>query len=401
MKGTWWTLAVTLAIQALVSMAVITVPVIAPALAQGLGVSPTLVGAYIGVVYAAAMVASLSGGAAVARFGAIRVSQACVVLCAAGLALCTLPSLVAAILGAVLIGLGYGQVTPASSHLLAKNTPAHRMSLVFSLKQTGVPLGGVLAGALVPMLLGYGLAVSLACVAVANLLAGLLAQPLRAELDADRQPQAPLVVSNLAQPLRLVFSQPALRRLACCSFVYSIAQLSLTTYLVTFLHGTLGYSLVAAGLALSVSQFAGVGGRIAWGYVADRWLGAPRMLLALTCLMAVSALATAFLSQAMHPMLVLGILVVYGMSAIGWNGVYLAEVARQAPAGQAGVATGGCLAVTFLGVVVGPPVFGLVAGLTGSYRSGFAAVAVALVVCIAAILRSSFHARTQLSLRSR
>ncbi|MGV3494527.1 MAG: MFS transporter [Ramlibacter sp.] len=387
MTGTWWTLAVTLAIQALVSMAVITVPVLAPALGAALSLSPTLVGVYIAMLYAAAMLASLGGGAAVARFGAIRVSQASVVLCAIGLAVTALPSPAATVAGALLIGLGYGPVTPASSHLLARTTPAHRMSLVFSIKQTGVPLGGVLAGAIVPLLLGWGWQAALLCVALANVASAFLAQPLRQELDADRDPQRRLVLGNLAQPLRLVLRHAELRRLAACSFVFSIAQLSLTTYLVTYLHASLAYGLVAAGLALSVSQFAGVGGRVAWGYVADRWLGARRMLALLAVLMALSALATAALQPGMHPALVLAILAVYGMSGIGWNGVYLAEVARQAPAGQAGLATGGTLAFTFLGVVLGPPLFAVLTALTGSYRPGFAAVAVAVAACLVMLRR--------------
>ena len=387
MTGPWWTLAVTLAIQSLVSMAVITVPVMAPALAAALSVSPTLVGLYIATIYAAAMVASLGGGAAVARFGALRGSQAALVLCALVLALSAVPSVAAAAAGAVLIGLGYGPITPASSHLLAQSTPAHRMSLVFSIKQTGVPLGGVLAGAIVPLLLGWGWQAALLCVAVANLLCGLLAQPLRQELDADRDRQRRMVLGNLAQPIRLVLGHSDLRRLAACSFVFSIAQLALTTYLVTFLHATLHYGLVAAGLALSISQFAGVGGRVAWGYVADRWLGARRMLALLAVLMALSALATALLQPAMPAWLVLAVLALYGMTGIGWNGVYLAEVARQAPAGQASLATGGTLAFTFFGVVLGPPVFGALASLTGSYRTGFVAVAVAVALCVPVMAR--------------
>jgi hypothetical protein len=65
------------------------------------------------------------------------------------------------------------------------------------------------------------------------------------------------------------------------------------------------------------------------------------------------------------------ILVAFGASAIGWNGVYLAEVARRAPPGTASLATGGTLAFTFLGVVVGPPMFGALSGLFGTYRAGF------------------------------
>ena len=385
--GPWRPLAVTLAIQALVSMALITVPVLAPVLAQAVGVSTAWLGIYVGVVYAAAMFASLAAGAAVARYGAIRVSQAGLLLCAAGLACSALGSVPALALGALLVGLGYGPITPASSHLLARTTPADRMSLVFSVKQTGVPLGGVLAGALVPALLVLGWRGALLAVAAANVACVLVAQPLRASLDADREPGRRLALGSLAQPIRIVLANPALRLLAGCSFLFSIAQLSLTTYLVTYLHDALAYGLVAAGLALSVTQTAGVVGRVLWGYVADRWLGARPMLAVLAALVTVSALLTAGLHGGLPALLVMALLALFGASAIGWNGVYLAEVAREAPAGQASVATGGTLAITFLGVVMGPPAFGALSGASGNYRSGFIAVAVALLVCLVLLLR--------------
>lgn len=65
------------------------------------------------------LAASLVSGPLMQRFGAIRLSQACLV------------------------------ATQASSHILARSTPPQRLPLVFSLKQTGVPLGGALAGAVV------------------------------------------------------------------------------------------------------------------------------------------------------------------------------------------------------------------------------------------------------------
>ena len=148
-------LSITLAVQAMVSWALLTLPVMAPVVAQALAVSPTYVGLYVALAYVGAMVASLGSGAAIVRFGAIRVSQIGLLVCAAGLTLCALPNALAVAVGAVLIGIGYGPITPASSHLLALTTPAHRMSLVFSVKQTGVPLGGVLSGLLVPSLMNW------------------------------------------------------------------------------------------------------------------------------------------------------------------------------------------------------------------------------------------------------
>jgi len=389
MKATWLALAVTLTIQAMVSMALLALPVMAPVVAVALGVSTAYTGLYVAVVYAGAMVASLAAGAAVARFGAIRVSQAGLLLCAAGLGLCVVPSLPAIALGALLIGLGYGPITPASSHLLALTTPAHRLSLVFSVKQTGVPLGGVLAGAGVPgLLLLVDWQGALLVASAASLLCALAAQPLRQELDADRDPNASLALGSLGQPVRLVLSHPALTMLAGCSFVFSCAQLSLTTFLVVYLHETLAYGLVAAGLALSLSQFGGVAGRILWGWVADRWLGARRMLALLAAVMALSGVATALLQPGMSAVLVLGVLFVFGASAVGWNGVYLAEVARQAPPGMASIATGGTLAFTFFGVVLGPPVFGAISAMFGSYRAGYAALAIPLGLCVLMLLRA-------------
>jgi MFS family permease len=382
-------LAVTTAIQVLVSAAVLALPVMASVVAQALGVSPTYIGAYIAIVYGGAIVSSLGAGTAVSRFGAIRMSQVGLLLCA----LSALPSLAAVATGAFLIGLGYGPITPASSHLLARTTPAHRMSLVFSVKQTGVPLGGVVAGAAVPALLLWGgWQAALLVAAAANVACAFVAQSLRASLDRDRDTSRRPVLGHLVRPVRMVLSHPGLRMLAGCSFVFSMCQLSLTAYLVIYLDAVLSYGLVASGLVLSLVQVGGVVGRVLWGYVADRLLGARRMLTLLSLMMCLAALATALLTTWLPTVVVLAILLVFGASAIGWNGVYLAEAARQAPAGQAGVATGGTLAITYLGVVLGPPAFGGLSTLFGSYRAGFAGLALATAVCTVVLVRGRIRA---------
>ncbi|MEP7275831.1 MAG: MFS transporter, partial [Betaproteobacteria bacterium] len=69
----------------------------------------------------------------------------------------------------------------------------------------------------------------------------------------------------------------------------------------------------------------------------------------------------------------LGLAGVFGGTAIGWNGVQLAEVARHSPAGAAGAVTGASGFITFSGVVAGPLLFALLAVITGSYRAGFVA----------------------------
>ena len=392
----WWSLTVTTAIQAMVSMALLTLPAMAPAVARALAVPSTLVGAYVALCYFAAMLSSLVGGTLVRRLGAIRVSQLGLGLCAVGLALCALPWLPAVALGALCIGAGYGPITPASSHLLALTTPAHRMSLVFSIKQTGVPAGGMLAGALVPGLsLWLGWQGTLLAVAGVCALCAALAQPLRAALDADRQPAQPLALQALFKPIGMVLGQPSLRALAACSFLFSAVQVSTTAYMVTYLNESLGMTLLAAGAALSVSQLAGVVGRIAWGAVADRGLGPRNTLMLLATLMIVGSVLTALLQPQWPTLLIWAVVALLGASAIGWNGVYLATVARQAPPGQAGVATGGTLLFTFMGVVCGSPAFGALAGASGSYRIAFAALALPAALALGLLVWRAAQARRE------
>jgi hypothetical protein len=63
----------------------------------------------------------------------------------AGLALLAVPHLAASLLATAIIGLSYGPLTPASSHVLARYRSGAGMAFLVSVRQTSVPMGGVLA----------------------------------------------------------------------------------------------------------------------------------------------------------------------------------------------------------------------------------------------------------------
>ena len=381
MKSPALALAITLLIQALVSLAALTAPVLAPVVALDTGLAATKVGVFVALIYVAAMLSSLCSGDFVIRYGAIRISQLCLVSCSAGVAIATLGSPWAMVVGALLIGCGYGPVTPASSHILARNTPPHLMGFIFSLKQTGVPLGGALAGILLPAWVGWWDWRTAAYIAAALcLVVVVLSQPIRGSFDNDRDSSRKLAVGSAFRPLKLVLENKRIRDLAICTTFFSVMQLCLTTYLVTFLTDAHDMSLQAAGLILFAAQAAGVAGRLLWGAVADRWM-APRNVLAVLAFgIGVCSLALAMI-PAHWPLWLLTLLcIAFGATAIGWNGVYLAEVARLAPAGQAGLFTGGTLFFTYFGVVAGPPAFALVVEYSESYSVGYGILGVAITL---------------------
>lgn len=373
----WGVLAATTAVQALVSMAALTPPVFAAVATAEIALPASFVGYYTSLVYLGAMLTSVVAGALVGRWGAMRSSQACLLLCCLGLGVLATtqggPLLVLAVLGALVVGFGYGPVTPSSSHILARTTPPERRNLVFSIKQTGVPIGGMLAGAVVPTLVAWvGWRGSAVAVGVAAALLALLVQPTRRGLDADRDPRRPLRLAAVLTPLALIWRHRPLRLLALASFAFAAIQLSLSSFLVTYLVQRVGMGLVDAGLILAVAQGAGIVGRVVWGGIADRWAGSRATLVGLGVVMAAAALATGWLVPLLPGLGIALVALVFGATAIGWNGVYLAEVAHLAPAGRAGEATGGALFFTYAGVVFGPSLFGLaVELLPGDYATAF------------------------------
>jgi len=370
------TLAATTAIQVMAALAALSVPAIAPAVAKAAAQPASMVGTYVSLLYLGSAGAALVSGSLVRTLGALRLSQLALALCALGLLLGLNATVPALALAAIVLGLGYGPVTPASSHMLARSTQPGRIALTFSVKQTGVPAGVALAGILVPALtVWFGWKAALATVALLCLACALTVQPLRDALDHDREPGARLTGPALLSGVRLVGSSAPLRSMAALSFVYSGLQNCTSSFIVVYLVEALGYGWIAAGVGLTMANLAGVAGRIAWGVVSDRWLAAPRTLQALGALMAIAcALAAAFTPRWPAPA-VYATCALLGATAIGWNGVFLSEVARRAPHGQAGAATGGSLFVTFVGSVVWPPAFGLLQRISGSYGICFAAAA--------------------------
>lgn len=137
-------------IQATGAIAGFWLPAIAPEVGLGLGVDPILIGYQVLIQYIFAMLASLMAGGFVRRLGAWRASQLALALFAASHALFLTGSITMIVLGSVLLGCGYGLVTPAASHLLNKIVTPRNRNLVFSIRFTGVPLGGITAGLAAP-----------------------------------------------------------------------------------------------------------------------------------------------------------------------------------------------------------------------------------------------------------
>jgi MFS family permease len=364
--------------------------VIAPAIISDLQIDPAWIGVYFGLTGSAALVTQLGCGSFIVRYGALRMSQVALVMLAAAIALATLGTPLTLILSALIGGGGAAVSTPASSHLLGRCSPPAYLPLVFSIKQTAVPAGLLLAGAAGPQLTewigwrGTMLASAAACTVFV-----LMMQPLRKIFDVDRVPTRAFQLSDFLVTLRSVLGTPGLRGLSFACMAFNGVQTVVTAYFVVYLT-TIGYTPVAAGFVFSAAVTVAVPGRILWG-----WLGSghisPHVIMTGLALGMAASVGLLGLCDTGWPTLVIGAIAgVLSATALSWHGVLLAETARAAPEGMRGAVTGGVLSFGQVGALVGPLTYSALLGLTGSYGLGFIACSIPALLVGVYMLRQKF-----------
>src|SRR5579871_3950958 len=146
MKRAFIPVASMLAIQVMISISVLSLGVMMPVVADDLSIDAKLVGVFTALIYGVATGVALAAAGAVLRVGAVRVCQAALLMAAIGLAINSLATVAATVVAVLFIGAAQGPINPSSAHVLAQRVPREYFGAVFSLKQTGVPIGFALAG---------------------------------------------------------------------------------------------------------------------------------------------------------------------------------------------------------------------------------------------------------------
>lgn len=359
---------------ALVIMSSMTLPVLAPVAAETIGVPARNIGIYTAILYCGAALSSLVAPHLITRFGSLRTSQGTVVLAALGLFALASGAIPLVVLSALLIGLAYGPGNTASNRLLTTLTAPGKRSGVFSIKQTSVPIGGAIAGLVVPPLAlqwgwqGAAVAMGLVCLACA-----IAVQPWRAPLDTDRDPAHQIVPANPATPVAFVMSHARLRAIAVTGLVYSGMQYAFGAIMVAFFVERAGIGAVEAGLVLSAAMIASVVFRLAWGYIAD--LTDPAAVMGLIGLLTAGSVVTAiFVDPRWSIPALVGLGCWFGAAGFSWNGVFLALIADVAGTKNVSTATSGAMTMVFIGSLSFPAAFTGLLVLSG-YELALAGVA--------------------------
>jgi MFS family permease len=369
------------------SMAVLVLPAVAPEVARDYGFDPSLIGYQISLVSVGMVFTLTLLGSTSRRYGAARTNQLGHALVAVGMLVLLLPWTVFLIIGSVVIGLGYGMITPSASHLLMRFTPPERRSTMFSLHQVGIPAGGMCAALISPAVAIYA-GWRWAVIVSVLLLVGVvvLMQRERRRWDDDRDAAAPAITANPLAGAIAIWGQPQLRLIAIAGGCFSWIQFCAATFAVVACVITLDMSLVVAGTVLTVVQLASAGGRVLMGWIVDRVGDTARALAWNAGILIASTVAALALDPALPLIWVYVLFAVMGATSGCWPGVILAEVGRLAPQGQVSLAISGSLVITNVGKFAGPIIFANVYVLTRSYGIAFASLIVPAAVALYCLL---------------
>ncbi|MDP1536205.1 MAG: MFS transporter [Burkholderiales bacterium] len=386
MPGPWTVVAAATCAQMMVAMSNILLPTIAPKLAEALAVSPVLIGYQVSLTFGVATLATMLGGKAVLRFGAARSTQLAILCCAAGLILFAFPYIAAIALGSAFVGVGMGLINPAAAHMLVTYTPPQRRNIMFSIKQTGVPVGGVITALTAPAIaVHFGFRWSLLMVGVMIVALVLFIQLYRTQWDSDRGGSDH--GGNAAfGGVPLVWRQANLRWISLVAMIFSGIQRCVLSFTVIYLVAEGRFGLVEAGVMLSVVQVGGSASRICWGWLADRLGSSLRVLMIICVITITSTLLLVFFHPEWNKSLIYLLFFVIGATAVGWNGVFHAEAARLSPPGMASVVAAGTTFFVFAGVLIGPAAFAAAYSGIGSYSKTFMLVTASAIVAFGLLL---------------
>lgn len=363
------------------SLAFQSVAPLAPLFQPELGLNKTEVGLFSSILFAGQWALLLVAGTLTDRFG-VRITLA-VGLAVIGSSLIFM-SQAATFQQALVVmfaaGVGSSGVLPAVTKAIVDWFPSRVRGTVMGIKQAAVPVGGVVTAALLPsvaLALGWRNAIaSVGFVGIACAAATLLYYR-----DVPRLSAASVHNESMRDGLGAVLRNRRLWQLSLVSVLFVGVQMALTTYLALYLEEDVlvtvlpdrSARVVASGGFLAVCQLGGAMGRVFWGALSDRVFHGRRMVVLMTTgiLTVACSLVTSRLSPAFPFWLLSGIVFLYGVCGVGWNGLY--HVAMAETAGQQRAATGVGLSMTLnqIGTFSGPPLFGFVVDASGSYQTAW------------------------------
>ncbi|KAB2331411.1 MFS transporter [Bacillus mesophilum] len=270
-------------------------------------------------------------------------------------------------------GMGYGAMHPITNRGIIDWFSLNQRGTAMGIKQTGVTAGSALAGfILLPLSVEYGWRIVLMSGCLLLVFSGFVSYWLYRDSPKQSQPAANQGLTDFYKSMFGLMRNKSLMLVSFSAIGLNGSQMCLNTYLVLFVYEKFSISLVLAGGLFVISELSGTLGRITWGIISDIVFKGNRIiiLLIISVLTAVSSTIVALLPSASFALLV-PIIMLFGFSVSGFNGIWMNLASEIVPPQQAGIASGVSLMFGSMGVMIVPPLFGFMVDETGNFMFGW------------------------------
>jgi MFS transporter, ACS family, hexuronate transporter len=342
---------------------------------EDLSLSKSQIGMLPAALFLGQAFASVPAGFLTDRYGSRRLLLMAALFLGFGFLVMTfLGQFWAVLLLVMLGGIGYGAMHPVTNKGIMYWFTVKQRGTAMGIKQMGITAGSALAGLILLPLgaeLGWRPVLLVACVLL--LLSGFLSYVLYRDPPEQGETAANQTgIVSFYKSMFKMFKNKALMLVSFSAMGLNGSQMCLNTYLVLFAYEKLGISLFLSGMLLVISEVSGSLGRIAWGMVSDFLFNSNRVviLLIITVLTAVSSMVFVFTQEASFWGMV-PVVIVFGFSASGFNGIWMNLASEIVPREQSGISSGVSITFGSVGVVLVPPFFGLMVDQSGSFAFGW------------------------------
>ncbi|KRD90448.1 MFS transporter [Bacillus sp. Root147] len=277
-------------------------------------------------------------------------------------------------------GVWYGTAQPGGSKAVVKWFPSHHRGLAMGIRQTGIPIGGAVASAALPLVFHqYGWHWAVVIQAAAAIGGGLLFLVFYREYPLSPEKKETF---TLRQKIMRISQDKTLYPLFFVGVSMISLQMIIVAHFISYLTKAMKVDFASAGMLLSVTLLGGMVGRIALAWLSDHVYSGNRRspLQATVWVTAGLIIAISYIGFALPFWLLAAVCFSLGFFAIGWFSLFIVLIAEKADDRFIGLTVSIALTLNQFAIVLAPIWFGLLVDWLQSYAWAFSTAA-CLIAC--------------------
>jgi len=285
----------------------------------------------------------------------------------------------------LLVGMFYSVSQPGGSKVILKWFSKENRGLAMGIRQAGIPIGGALAGVLIPFLkIQYNVTYAINSMACICIIGGLLFFIFYKEPYVQVDARKGHIKISFWTQLKVVICKKELYPIYITGICMISLQMVLVGHFMKFLVKEQSITSIVAGTVFSVMFFSGMIGRVILASISDLFYNGNRRtpLFIAVCASIGLILLLVMNIHTVTTGVLYGVSALLGFFSIGWFSLFIAEIAELASEDSVGITVSLALTFNQIAIIVAPILFGYIVDKKG-YT--YAWLCIVVLLCISAV----------------